>query len=194
MPCSPQPLDPYPWASRAMQARSMLTLTAVPRTLPCREGERAQILEFVEEVLQEGGCQACPRLPLPLLPCNPSQGWPSLPACLFTKQGVAFGGGARAECLRQVCMPLPLPLCLSTKSHADAVCFRIPRPLAARPRWWQVPVCERHPRYRQDRDCAGDHAHAQAQEVGASDSIASLKVSPRPLWSTQPCMHPSRSD
>ncbi|KAL4434835.1 hypothetical protein ABPG77_005362 [Micractinium sp. CCAP 211/92] len=41
--------------SALSQARSMLTLTVVPRTLPCREGERAQILEFVEEVLQEDG-------------------------------------------------------------------------------------------------------------------------------------------
>ncbi|KAL4423946.1 hypothetical protein ABPG75_001247 [Micractinium tetrahymenae] len=42
-------------SSALSQARSMLTLTAVPRTLPCREGERMQILEFVEEVLEEDG-------------------------------------------------------------------------------------------------------------------------------------------
>lgn len=41
--------------SALSQARSMLTLTAVPRTLPCREGERAQVLQFVEEVLDEDG-------------------------------------------------------------------------------------------------------------------------------------------
>lgn len=36
------------------QARSVLTLTAVPRSLPCRETERRQISDFVAEVLQEG--------------------------------------------------------------------------------------------------------------------------------------------
>ncbi len=36
------------------QARSVLTLTAVPRSLPCREAERRQISDFVGEVLKEG--------------------------------------------------------------------------------------------------------------------------------------------
>lgn len=36
------------------QARSVLTLTAVPRSLPCRETERRQISDFVAEVLKEG--------------------------------------------------------------------------------------------------------------------------------------------
>lgn len=35
-------------------ARSALTLAAVPRSLPCREAERAAITEFVEEQLNEG--------------------------------------------------------------------------------------------------------------------------------------------
>ncbi|PRW61222.1 Origin recognition complex subunit 1 [Chlorella sorokiniana] len=35
------------------QARSVLTLTAVPRSLPCREAERQQIADFVGEVLKE---------------------------------------------------------------------------------------------------------------------------------------------
>lgn len=37
-----------------VQARSVLTLTAVPRSLPCREEERRQIAGFVGEVLKEG--------------------------------------------------------------------------------------------------------------------------------------------
>ena len=36
------------------QARGVLALTAVPRSLPCREGERKQIADFVAEVVKEG--------------------------------------------------------------------------------------------------------------------------------------------
>ena len=32
----------------------MLTLAAVPRTLPCRDAERAQVVDFVEEMLSDG--------------------------------------------------------------------------------------------------------------------------------------------
>lgn len=46
-----------------VQARSVLALTSVPRTLPCRETERGQVAAFVEEVLAEGWwcccCWAC---------------------------------------------------------------------------------------------------------------------------------------
>ncbi|EFN52332.1 hypothetical protein CHLNCDRAFT_139139 [Chlorella variabilis] len=37
------------------QARDVLALTAVPRSLPCRDVERGQVAEFVQEVLAEGG-------------------------------------------------------------------------------------------------------------------------------------------
>lgn len=47
------------------QARGVLALTAVPRSLPCREGERQQIADFVAEVLKEGERPCCL---LPLLP------------------------------------------------------------------------------------------------------------------------------
>eukprot|EP00887_Chlorella_sp_A99_P005150 scaffold40.g5150.t1 len=36
-------------------ARGLLTLQAVPRSLPCREAERQQVVEFVEEALSEDG-------------------------------------------------------------------------------------------------------------------------------------------
>lgn len=41
--------------SALAQARGVLTLAAVPRSLPCREAERAAVTEFVTEALSEGG-------------------------------------------------------------------------------------------------------------------------------------------
>ncbi len=37
------------------QARDMLMLTAVPATLPCRESERQQVEQFVQDVLDDSG-------------------------------------------------------------------------------------------------------------------------------------------
>lgn len=45
-------------SSALSQARSVLALTSVPRTLPCREAERGQVAAFVEEVLAED-CGKC---------------------------------------------------------------------------------------------------------------------------------------
>lgn len=40
--------------SALAQARSALTLTAVPKSLPCREAERAAVAKFVEDMLRDG--------------------------------------------------------------------------------------------------------------------------------------------
>ena len=50
----PHPLPARPPRLPVLQARRALTLAAVPRSLPCREDERKQIVDFVEEVLEEG--------------------------------------------------------------------------------------------------------------------------------------------
>lgn len=44
-------------AAAVVQARDVLALTAVPRSLPCRDVERGQVAEFVQEVLAEGGAR-----------------------------------------------------------------------------------------------------------------------------------------
>ena len=46
-------------------ARAALALTAAPKSMPCREQERAEILRFVEEAVAAGAHESLPP------PCHP---------------------------------------------------------------------------------------------------------------------------
>jgi len=49
-----------PEGSNLRKARSVLALTAAPKSLPCREAERDSIAGFVREAVQAGECPPPP--------------------------------------------------------------------------------------------------------------------------------------
>lgn len=66
-------------ASPMARAQALLALTATPRTMPCRDNERAAISTFVEESLTSG------LLALTLSACPCSQLFFTLNACPYSQ-------------------------------------------------------------------------------------------------------------
>ena len=54
VPSRQKPVEAHPMA----RARAALALTAAPKSLPCREKERAELLRFVEASVMPGGACA----------------------------------------------------------------------------------------------------------------------------------------
>ena len=74
-------------ASPMAQAQALLALTATPRTMPCRDNERAAITAFVEESLTAGEV-CCPTQP-PLFPSSLQP--PTRPAVVYIQSFLQHG-------------------------------------------------------------------------------------------------------